>query len=216
LWFFVRGYFTTSNNWNRFFAYFTSKNSYHPIKQGLSLFLGVKNWGYSKCWRMDMKCQIPKGDTLTHRAYFTQSTNNTGDAAIFNFSGLRVGGGANWPGYTENEVTSRGTWHTLSLISDGKRTSAWINGAWVLDAKSGQLSGLDASGYIGISGDNKDEDGLMLIDDIKTYVLRDAMAVPIPLDAGSVLATGEKFESPFANTSRYAVRGVRPSASEPG
>jgi len=48
LWVFVRGYFTTSNNWNRFFAYFTSKNSYHPIKQGLSLFLGVKNWGYSK------------------------------------------------------------------------------------------------------------------------------------------------------------------------
>ena len=46
--FLVRGYFTTSNNWNRFFAYFTSKNSYHPIKQGLSLFLGVKNWGYSK------------------------------------------------------------------------------------------------------------------------------------------------------------------------
>ena len=44
----MRGYFTTSNNWNRFFAYFTSKNSYHPIKQGLSLFLGVKNWGYSK------------------------------------------------------------------------------------------------------------------------------------------------------------------------
>ncbi|MBR2983061.1 MAG: hypothetical protein IKC80_07500, partial [Kiritimatiellae bacterium] len=33
--------------WNRFFAYFTSKNSYHPIKHGPSLFLGVKNWGYS-------------------------------------------------------------------------------------------------------------------------------------------------------------------------
>ncbi|MBR4937719.1 MAG: hypothetical protein IKZ22_02450, partial [Kiritimatiellae bacterium] len=46
-WFFVRGYFTTSNNWNRFFAYFTSKNSYHPIKQGLPWLLGVKNWGYS-------------------------------------------------------------------------------------------------------------------------------------------------------------------------
>lgn len=184
-----------------------------PMGEFLVMAHGV---GVNQCWRMDMKCQIPTGDTLTHRAYFTQSTNNTGDAAIFNFSGLRVGGGANWPGYTENEVTSRGTWHTLSLISDGKRTSAWINGAWVLDAKSGQLSGLDASGYIGISGDNKDEDGLMLIDDIKTYVLRDAMAVPIPLDAGSVLATGETFEAPFANTSCCAVRGARPSASEPG
>ena len=33
------------------FAYFTSQNSYHPIKQGLSLFLGVKNWGYSNSYK---------------------------------------------------------------------------------------------------------------------------------------------------------------------
>ena len=55
--FFVRGYFTTSNNWNRFFAYFTSKNSYHPIKQGLSLFLGVKNWGYSKIAALHLRAK---------------------------------------------------------------------------------------------------------------------------------------------------------------
>ena len=171
--------------------------------------------GANQCWRMDMKCLVPS-DSATHRAYFTQYTNNTEDAAIFNFSGLKVGGGANWPGYTETEVTKRKEWHTLSLRSDGRQTSAWINDSWVLDAKPGRLGSLSDSGYIGVSGDNKDEDGLLLVDDVKTYVLKDVVKVPIPLDAGSLLATGETFEAPIANTSRYAVRGVRPSASEPG
>lgn len=168
----------------------------------------------NQCWRMDMKCLIPS-DSLTHRAYFTEYTNNTQDAAMFNFSGLRVGGGANWDGYSA-DVTSRETWHTLSLRSDGTQTSAWINDEWVHDAKPGRLRSLSESGFIGISGDQSGEDGLMLIDDIKTYVLKDVVKVPIPLNAGSFLATGETFESQIANTPRYAVRGVRPSASEIG
>ena len=44
----MRGYFTTSNNWNRLFAYFTSENASCPIESGMRPVSRVKNWGYSR------------------------------------------------------------------------------------------------------------------------------------------------------------------------
>ena len=45
------GHYTASSKWNRLFAYFTSENPYRPIKPGIRLISGVKNWGYSKVSR---------------------------------------------------------------------------------------------------------------------------------------------------------------------
>ena len=184
-----------------------------PIDQFLAMPHGLERTKGAR-WRMDLKCLIPS-DSFSHRAYFTTSANNTSDAALFNYDGSKVGGGANWPGYS-GVVTRRDTWHTMSLRSDGKQTSAWVDDAWAIDANSGKLIDFSNISYLGISADNGAEAALMFIDDIKTYVQKDVVTVAIPADAGSVVATGETFEAPIANTSQYAVRGTKPSASAVG
>ena len=56
---FGKWHYTTSSKWNRLFAYFTSRNSSRPIKSGMRLVSGVKNWGYSSAVQLSALMTVP-------------------------------------------------------------------------------------------------------------------------------------------------------------